>query len=1429
MNSTHALQELARLHAVETSYVDLAGERRHASPEALRAVLGALGVERLDDPREATERRLVELRQRLAEPVVVAWEGRLHLVLQPDGPKDLVHGVQAHLTLEDGSERRLQLTAEERSSGGLEIAWPDRLPHGYHRLVLSSGGRWAQTEVISAPQRAFRGEAGETIDERPGWGLFLPLYALSSENSSGIGDTADLERLVDWASERGADAVGTLPLYATFSGAPDPVVDPSPYAPVSRLFWNELYLHPNRLPELATTDRSGGIAELLDAPWFRTALGELRIAREIDYQELVRVKGELLRQLASAFFSGASDRRRGELEAFLERRPETRRYAAFRALGERRGQVWQEWPEEYREGELPEAMERGASAETPPQEVGFHLWAQWVMDGELRRVAARARERGRGLYLDLPLGVHGSSYDVWRHQDLFVTGVSVGSPPDPFFTQGQGWGFPPLHPERLRAEGHRYFRQVIRRTMELAGILRIDHVMQLHRLFWIPDGGDASDGLYVRYPAEELLAILCLESHRARTILVGENLGTVPPEVDRSLAIHGIGGMEVTQFGLSDDAGAALPEPRADLVSLDTHDTPSFPAFLDGADLTLRRRLGHLDREAEESERARRRRLRDALVEQLCADGRLAADSAAPDAGTVTAAALEALAASDAPLLMISLEDLWGETEPQNVPGTGGGEYPSWRRKSRLSFEEFRRDPRVTETLARVEAARTAARPGTTDETSRARPTANEQERADSMSQNSDTLEAVETSADLGEVLGGERLGEALGGTLPLTDDDLHLFNEGRHFQLYDKLGAHPMEVGGTAGTYFAVWAPGASSAAVVGEWNGWDGESHRLTPRSGSGIWEGFVPGVGPGTLYKYRIRSGDGGYRVDKADPFGFEAETPPATGSVVARLEHEWGDAEWMAGRGERQRQGSPISIYEVHLGSWRRMPEEDDRSLTYRELAETLPGYVAKLGFTHVELLPIMEHPFYGSWGYQTTGYFAPTSRYGSPADFMALVDAFHQAGVGVILDWVPSHFPSDEHGLAYFDGTHLFEHADPRQGYHPDWGSLIFNYGRHEVRSFLISSGMFWLDRYHIDGLRVDAVASMLYLDYSRKEGEWIPNRHGGRENLEALEFLRQMNSAFYERYPDVQVFAEESTAWPMVSRPTYLGGLGFGFKWDMGWMHDTLQYLERDPIHRKYHHGELTFRGVYAFSENFCLPLSHDEVVHGKGSLAAKMPGSAWDKLANLRLLYTTMTAQPGKKLLFMGAELAQWREWNHDASLDWHLLDEEAHQGIQRLVTDLNRLYREVPALHERDTSPDGFEWIEGGDSENSVVAYLRRGESDDDVVVCVMNYTPVLRHNYRLGVPRGGVWREIFNSDAEAYGGSGQGNLGAVEAAPVPLHGRSHSVTLTLPPYGGVFLRYRPEAAENPEEPEALAGTGGPADEGDERPGAARPEERS
>jgi len=1458
-----ALRDLARARGVQLAYLDVRGERRTASTEALLGVLAALGepVERPEDAPEA----LAALRARRAAgragPVAVAWEGRPAAV----GilvPRTCLGGeVEARLVFEDGrsqaSRRRLERLPDARTEAGRArggesdgpirklLPLPPRLPRGYHRLHLDFGdGVRTETQVIAAPERAFVRDDPPRRD----WGAFLPLYAVRREAGRdwGAGDLGDLEALGEWVGERGGSAVATLPLLAAFLGSEgrgEEAVpfEPGPYAPASRLAWNEVYLDPERLPELA---RAPGARKLLADDGFAAELEELASGRLVDWAGVAAAKRRVLEPLAEAFFFDPEEARRAAYDELVRRRPELAEYAAFRAAGERFGAPWPDWPHRQRGGDLGE----GDRDETARR---YHLYCQFACEEEMRRASGALAPLGTGLYLDLPLGVHPASFDAWRWRDLFAAGASAGSPPDPFFSQGQSWGFHPIDRERSREEGHRYWIAALRHSLRHAGMLRIDHVMQLHRLFWVPAGADARDGAYVRYPEEELYAILCLESHRFGTEIVGENLGTVPERVNRAMDRHAIHGMFILPWEVERDEGVARlhrPAPPSVVASVGTHDMPTFRGFWEALDVDDRVELGWLGEDEAGRERYLRQQERGTWRARLAAAGRLSTREA-DDPVAVHAAALESMGESDARLVLVALEDLWGETEPQNVPGTWR-ERPNWRHRAARTLEAAAADTRVQKTLARLAAARRrgtveggeaernesvseeydgrktiseertahdgssrmTTRDTTIDEPTTTTTTSVEEENARDVTAEASaertetprpdelphpepdtaaesvavtTVEEPPAAGDVGEVA------ELDAAASLLSDEDVYLFNEGRHFQLYEKLGAHPHAIDGREGYAFAVWAPEAERVSVIGDFNGWDRDAHPLVPRGGSGIWEGFLPGVPRGANYKFHVASRHGGYRVDKADPFAVRSEVPPKTGSVLWDLDYEWGDEEWMAGRKARAALDAPVSIYEVHLGSWRRVPEEGNRPLSYREIAEPLARHVRDHGFTHVELLPVMEHPFYGSWGYQTTGYFAPTARYGTPQDLMYMIDVLHREGIGVILDWVPSHFPSDEHALGYFDGTHLFEHADPRLGYHPDWNSFIFNYGRHEVRSFLISSALFWLDRYHADGLRVDAVASMLYRDYSRREGEWIANVHGGRENLEAIELLRQLNAAVYEHHPDVQTFAEESTAWPMVSHPTYVGGLGFGYKWDMGWMHDTLKYMAEDPIHRKYHQGRLTFRSVYAFSESFAMPLSHDEVVHGKGSLLGKMPGDDWQKRANLRLLYGYQWTQPGKKLLFMGGELAQGREWSHESSLDWHLLDEPAHAAVARWIGDLNRVYRDEPALHELDCDPAGFEWVDASDAEHSVLAYLRRGSSTDDWLLCAFNFTPVPRPNYRLGVPRGGRWTEILNSDAPDYGGSGQGNFGGVDASPTPLHGRSHAVTVALPPLGMVVLK--------------------------------------
>lgn len=626
-----------------------------------------------------------------------------------------------------------------------------------------------------------------------------------------------------------------------------------------------------------------------------------------------------------------------------------------------------------------------------------------------------------------------------------------------------------------------------------------------------------------------------------------------------------------------------------------------------------------------------------------------------------------------------------------------------------------------------------------------------------------------------------------------LTEEDIYLFREGKHVELFEKLGSHPLTLEGVKGTYFATWAPNAESVSVIGDFNGWNKASHPLLVRwDSSGIWEGFIPGLHEGAIYKYSIKSKYLGLELEKGDPFAVEWEVPPRTASVVSDLSYEWNEGKWPKLKAKKNALDAPTSIYELHLGSWKR-GAEGNNPLTYLEMARLLPSYLKEMGFTHVEFMPVMEHPFYGSWGYQKTGYFAVSSRYGRPQDFMQLVDALHQNEIGVFLDWVPSHFPTDLHGLAQFDGTHLFEHADQRQGIHPEWSSHIFNYGRLEVRSFLMSSAIFWLKKYRIDGLRVDAVSSMLYLDYARKGGEWVPNVHGGKENLEAISFLKELNTYVYDKFPQAQVIAEESTAWPMVTRPVDTGGLGFGLKWNMGWMHDTLRYFSKDPIYRKFHHSELLFSLLYTYNENFVLSLSHDEVVHGKGSLLSKMPGDDWQKFASLRLLFSYMFTHPGKKLLFMGSEIGQWNEWSHEASLDWHLLKHARHSGIQKLLKDLNHLYKNEGALHLFDFDPKGFEWVDLHNGEESVISYLRKGAKKGDMILVVCNFTPVPRHQYTLGVPFGGAWKEIFNSDSAFYGGTNVGNQGEVKGLKEALGHYSHQIKVSIPPLGAVMFKKR------------------------------------
>jgi alpha-1,4-glucan:alpha-1,4-glucan 6-glycosyltransferase/4-alpha-glucanotransferase len=1288
---TPELAALAARHGIDTAYTGADGQHHDISSASVRAVLDALGV--TDDDAPALER--------VVQPVSVAWDGAMKVHVSV--PEDRAAG---SFRLEVGGERvdgKLEdLRVRSRRDGVVDLAIErEGLALGRHEATLKLGRDKHDLVVISAPRRAFDPEGLREM------GVFAPVYGLRSERSLGVGDLSDLKSLMEGAADHGATFVGTLPLLAQFD-AGEPYA-PSPYSPASRLFFAERHLDLRGTPEwersraakTALAAREDELARLLDQPF-------------VDHAGVARARRPILDALARTFFRDAAGKKAAERA--MKADPELLPYAQHRARTESVQKGWPAWKDK-------EAM--------PPSSndaVRTHLYAQVRLRDQLTQLADEAP--GLGLYLDLPVGVHPDSYDCWKNRDLFLD-LSVGAPPDPLAAQGQDWGFPPIDPRASRANGHAHLYEVLKRHCEIAGVLRVDHVMGFHRLWVIPRGHGATDGAYLRYPADELWALLCLLSVEHECLVVGEDLGTVPGTVRTAMQRRRARRMYVGQFGLSHDESDAIREPPGRCVaSVNTHDTPTFATWMAADDVDLLEGLGHLTADGAQHEREGRAMVTGALTKFLGVEG-----AEAPD---VHAAFAAHLGGSDAELVQVTLEDTWGETRPQNVPGT------------------FKEVPNFAGRLAHTtDTALKLAQP---------------------------TLERVKAMRD-GKHHDLERGTRWIDW---LSDDDRYLWAEGTARRAHAKLGAHPTTVDGVEGTHFAVWAPSARSVSVVGDFNHWSAGEHVLHP-SHQGIWTGFIAGAGPGHIYKYAVE-GEGGHRVDKADPFAARTEEPPKTGSVIADLSYEWRDDEWLAGRRERQSLDKPISIYEVHAGSW--MRGEDGRWLTYVELGDKLGKYASEMGFTHVELMPVAEHPFYGSWGYQVAGYFAPSARYGTPQDFMAFVDKLHEHGVGVIVDWVPAHFPNDEHGLARFDGTSLFEHADPRLGFHPDWKTAVFNYGRHEVRSFLISNAIAWLERFHIDGLRVDAVASMLYRDYSREPGEWIPNQYGGRENLEAVQLFQGLSRAVKDEYPGALLIAEESTAWPGVTGDPDHGGLGFDLKWDMGWMHDTLVYMARDPIHRQHHQGELTFRAVYANTEKFCLSLSHDEVVHGKGTLLTRMPGDDWQRFANLRLLFGYQWGLPGKKLIFMGQELGAWHEWNHEGHVDWAALSDEKHRGMQAWMRRLNALLQKHPALCRRDFDEGGFSWITLDDAANSVLAFGRHTDRAEDDVIVVCNFTPVVR-DYRVGVAYAGSWREVASSDDPAFGGSGVLN-GTVHTSDEGAHGRPHAIEIKLPPLGvAIFAR--------------------------------------
>ena len=1342
------LRALAADSGVMLEYLDGSGGRRRADPEVLIAVLNALGmpIEHAGDAARLLRSRRSARIEQIVEPVTVLDERAVGevVVRLRDADTDLECAIES----EKGDRVEWRVGRDDLASLSCEridgrnvyrgaVPLPAILECGYHTFTARVRGRTGTGTLIVAPSRGAR---GRFADDWRAFGLVVPLFSVHSARSWGSGDLSDLDEVARFAAREQASVVATLPLLAGFG--PESF-EASPYLPVSRHFWHERWIDVERVPEFAWSlaahalvPGAGGTER--SATWVHGST--------VDGAAVIAAKRSVLRVLATAV-GGSHTGRETALRDFVFERPGLVDYARFRAATERFGVDWHYWPGPLRGGLL-------SWSDVDPVSERYHIYAQWIAHEQMAALSQRLAQRGQVLALDLPVGIHPCGYDVWRYRDQYAVGVSVGAPPDGFFVQGQSWGFPPTRPEALRAAGHAELRAALAHHLQVAGMLRIDHVMGLQRLFWIPDGAEARDGVYVKMPFEEQLAVIAIEAQRHHADIIGEDLGTVDSEVRDGMQRVGIRRSYVAQFSIRDAGEPVLEAPPVGCVaSFSTHDLPTFAGWWSGRDIDERVECGQLAAASAAGARAERAHLRERLSllgEEVPPAGERDKADDARGPGCVLAALHDVLARSDAGLVLVQLDDLLGEPESVNLPGTST-ERPNWQRLTSATLEQIVEDPAVHEGLAPLRAHR------------------------------------GRESRDLVGRLA--RSAETVMGVSRLDSTDIYLFNEGRQFRLYDKLGAHPMTVAGLSGVFFAVWAPNAERVAVVGDFNGWNGTRHPLSTRGESGIWEGFVPGAGVGMRYKYRLLSRLGGGEFDKADPIAFADEEPPNTASVVWEPRHEWLDDEWMSSRGQLQRLDKPMSVYEVHLGSWRRVPEENGRFLNYGELAPLLIDHVRHHGFTHVEILPVMEHPFYGSWGYQTTGYFAPSARYGTPDDFAAFVDNLHQAGIGVILDWVPSHFPSDAFALADFDGTHLYEHSDIRQRVHPDWQSWIFNFGRSEVRSFLISSACYWLDRYHADGLRMDGVASMLYLDYSREAGEWVPNRFGGNENLEAVEMLQACNTEVYRSFPDVMTIAEESTAWPGVSRPVDAGGLGFGFKWDMGWMHDTLDYFSRDPIYRPWHHDELTFRSVYANSEHFVLPLSHDEVVHGKGSLLSRMAGDEWQQFANLRLLYGYQFTQPGKKLLFMGGEFAQRSEWNHDASLDWHLLDWAPNQGMSAWVRRLNELYRSEAALFRDDLPDSGFSWIDCQDRAQSILCYERR-DGEGGALVVVANFTPVPREAYRVGVPHPGRWEVLVNSDAPEFAGSGYPSPDSVDATETPWHGRDYSVSLVLPPLAILVL---------------------------------------
>ena len=1348
------------------------------------------------------------------------------------------HGAEA-VVLIDETDKCQTLTVYPGDNDTLWIKLP-QLACGYYTLSAETGGKSCFVRLIVAPESVYQPKLlanGGRMN-----GLTMHLYSLRSERNWGIGDFTDLLNLMKYAEEKKLDFVGINPLHALFTSKP---AFASPYSPSSREWLNPIYLDVEKVGAFTYNEQ---LKNWLAQPKIRQRIAALRITETVTYTAVWACKRDALHMAFNAFEQDtceAAENERAAFEAFvLEKGKALQGFGLFEALDQyysRPGQVgWQSWPSEFHQPDG-EAVEKFAHSHE--REIRFYMWLQWLCAEQLREVNQAAAEYGvkLGIYGDLAVGVARGSADTWLNRQDYCMDLSVGAPPDPLGPTGQNWDLPPLNPLMLKHTGYEKFAHLLRENMRLYGVLRIDHVMALCRLWWVLNGKTADFGAYVHYDAEVMFAILALESRRNRCVIIGEDLGTVPDEARHLLNRYQVFSYKVMYFSKGWN-GFQLPEeyPEQAITVISTHDVAPLAGYWTGKDLDTMFKLGTLpDAAAFQTALDEREHDKADLLDKLKETGCLGADVQMPAKAdeTLLAALHKYGALSRSKLYAVQLENLLGVIDNLNVPGVTEG-YPNWAQKMPVSLENFLQHRLMGGQLAIIDEVRM--------KTNSQIKTYHELDQIER-----DTVESLflATHSDVFAYLGRHRLAEGdevvrvlipgavsvdivnrrsgelivpsekidergffvavlpddapdyalriryTEDTEPVIEEDPYHFSsalqdmdswllaEGKHLRPYETLGAHFAELDGVKGVRFAVWAPNAQRVSVIGEFNNWDGRRHVMRFHRDNGIWDIFIPAVKLNALYKFEIRDANGNVR-EKADPYAFGAELRPTTASIVRGLPDE---VEEPAFRARANAIDAPISIYEVHLGSWKRNPE-NNFWLTYEELAKELVAYVKDMGFTHIEFLPVSEYPFDGSWGYQATGLYAPTSRFGSPEELRALIKAAHDEGISVILDWVVGHFPTDDHGLAKFDGTALYEHADPREGYHQDWNTLIYNFGRNEVKNFLQGNALYWIERFGFDGIRVDAVASMIYRNYSRKDGEWIPNQYGGHENLEAIAFLRDTNTMLKEEVPAATEIAEESTSFANVTRQE---GLNFSFKWNMGWMNDTLRYMMEDPINRKYHHNKMTFGMMYQYSENFVLPLSHDEVVHGKRSLLGRMPGDCWQQFANLRAYYGFMYGFPGKKLLFMGSEFAQGREWNYNEGLDWFLLEQEGgwHKGVQDFVRELNHVYKDTAPLYQLDQWPEGFEWLVADDGNNSVFVFERRDREGNRVIV-ISNFTPVVREGYRFGVNSAGEYREILNSDDLHYKGSGVSAGATVETEEVWSHGKPNSLSVTVPPLATVYL---------------------------------------